>query len=473
MQNIYHKLRQHREQVAEDWVLQSRSDVAGGPGTVQNITFSNPQASEFYVDGSSLPEITWDIGPSWAGLLPISNNTNETRQLFFWYFPPGPQGSLDDLILWINGGPGCSSMQGLLQEVGPISWEIGRAIPHSNEHSWTNLSSILFIDQPVGTGFSQGTPDIENEDQLAEQLVGFLQQFLEVFSELKGNNFYTTGESYAGMYVPYITNYIYENPDALDLNMTGFWISDPVISWNVVQADIPAMDFVHKYQNVFAFNQSYMSQLDAKAAACNYSGYMEQYVTYPPTGLLPLPGGSIYPVEGCDIWETIFSAALKVNPAFNVYRIFDTWPVPFDILGFPGSFFEIQTTPYFARDDAVFAGDGDTSLPSAFTVLPNIIQKSERSVIVQGLADYLLMADGARIAIQNMTWDGLQGFQTSITNDSFVVEGVGALGNAHYERGLAYVEVALSGHMVPEFSPVAAYQIMEYLMGFRANVSAV
>ncbi|TFY63629.1 hypothetical protein EVJ58_g3139 [Rhodofomes roseus] len=277
------------------------------------------------------------------------------------------------------------------------------------------------------------------------------------------------------MYVSYITNYIYENPDALELNMTGFWISDPVISWDVVQADIPAMDFVHKYHNVFAFNQSYMNELDTKAAACHYTGYMEQYVTYPPIGLLPLPGGSIYPVEGCDMWETIFSAALKINPAFNIYRIFDTWPVPFDILGFPGSFFETQTTPYFAGDDvkaaihapmdvnwtvcsteAVFAGSGDTSLPSAMTVLPNIIEKSERSVIVHGLADYILMADGTRIAIQN-----------------FIVDGVGALGNAHYERGLAYVEVALSGHMVPEFSPVASYQIMEYLMGFRANISAV
>jgi carboxypeptidase D len=71
------------------------------------------------VDGKSIPEVDFDVGPSWSGLLPISANANETRkvslsdflvmnpdwipvprQLFFWFFPPGPQGSLDDLIFW-------------------------------------------------------------------------------------------------------------------------------------------------------------------------------------------------------------------------------------------------------------------------------------------------------------------------------------------------------------------------------------
>jgi len=54
---------------------------------------------------------------------------------------------------------------------------------------------MLYIEQPVGTGFSQGTPDIENEDELAAQFVGFLQQFLEVFLELKGKKTYLSGES--------------------------------------------------------------------------------------------------------------------------------------------------------------------------------------------------------------------------------------------------------------------------------------
>ena len=54
---------------------------------------------------------------------------------------------------------------------------------------------MLWVEQPVGTGFSQGVPNARNEEDVAAQLVGFFQQFLEVFSELKGKKFYLTGES--------------------------------------------------------------------------------------------------------------------------------------------------------------------------------------------------------------------------------------------------------------------------------------
>ena len=98
----------------------------------------------------------------------------------------------------------------------PFLWQPGQAGPTQNEWSWTNLSSVLYVEQPIGTGFSQGTPTArvrdlcismsarlgiqcpgrwQNEIDVAEQIVGFLQQFLEVFSELKGKNFYLTGES--------------------------------------------------------------------------------------------------------------------------------------------------------------------------------------------------------------------------------------------------------------------------------------
>lgn len=78
-----------------------------------------------------------------------------------------------------------------------------------------------------------------------------------------------------------------------------------------------------------------MAELDAIADRCNYSGYFDKFVTYPPTGLLPLPGNSTFAARGCDVWDTIFNAALTVNPAFNIYRIFDTFPVLWDVLGFP------------------------------------------------------------------------------------------------------------------------------------------
>ncbi|KAG1800309.1 Alpha/Beta hydrolase protein [Suillus plorans] len=471
------EVNERRLEAAKRWQTSGSQNVKSGG--VQNITFTNPKASEFYVDGKSLPLVDFDVGPSWAGLLPISNSPNETHQLFFWFFPPGPQGSLDDLIFWTNGGPGCSSLAGLLQENGPFSWSWGQTKPTVNQHSWTNLSSVLWVEQPVGTGFSQGIPDAQNEDDVAIQLVGFMQQILEVFSELKGKKLYLSGESYAGRYVPYIANYIYENPSRLDLSLQGIWINDPFISWYVVQQEIPALDFVKKHASLFSFNQTYMEYLEEMAATCNYTGYMDKYVTYPPKGLLPLPGDSTYFAQGCDIWSDIYNNAQIINPSFNVYRIWDTYPTPWDVLGF----LDTQSPIYFNLTDVkevihapvdtewiecalahVFLKE-DSSLPSALTVLPNVIEKSQRTVIVHGLADFMYIADG--IAIQNMTWNGLQGFQTPIADDSFIVDGVGAYGSMHSERGLTYYEVVLSGHMLPGFAPVASFQIMQYLMGFR------
>jgi len=173
-----------------------------------------------------------------------------------------------------------------------------------------------------------------------------------------------------------------------------------------------------------------MDELDAIAEHCNYTGYFEKYVTYPPKGLLPLPGTSIFADRGCDVWDMIFEAALTVNPAFDIYRIFDTYPILWDVLGFPlvfdvhfidhshlmkfpsGSFPQVQLEPlYFDRSDvkqAIHAPNvtwtecsdedvfprGDGSLPSALSVLPNVIEKSNRTVIVHGLADFILIAEG-------------------------------------------------------------------------------
>lgn len=72
------------------------------------------------------------------------------------------------------------------------------------------------------------------------------------------------------------------------------------------------------------YSQTFLAQLDSVAAGCNYTDYMTKHVTYPPQGLLPLPGVSTEFDPGCDVWDMIADAALLVNPAFNVYHILDT-----------------------------------------------------------------------------------------------------------------------------------------------------
>jgi len=74
---------------------------------------------------------------------------------------------------------------------------------------------------------------------------------------------------------------------------------------------------------LFSDSQTFMSHLKKKNKECGYAGYMKKHVKYPPGGLLPLPGKNTTADPGCDLWSEIFGAALLVNPAFNIYRIFD------------------------------------------------------------------------------------------------------------------------------------------------------
>ncbi|KAI9430047.1 alpha/beta-hydrolase [Russula earlei] len=391
-------------------------------GSRSSTRFANPEAASFHVDGTQIPEVDFNAGDSWSGLLPISSDPNETRKLFFWYYPPTANGNENDLIFWTNGGPGCSSLEGFLQENGPISWQFGQARPTPNPYSWTNLGHMLWVEQPVGTGFSQGEPNIHNETELAMQFVGFMQQFLNIFAELKGKKFYLTGESYAGFYVPYIADYIYSNPSLLQLEVQGLWLGSPVLAPDVVSIQVPAVNFVHKNQNVFPFNQSFLATINKIAKGCNYTSYLKNFLTYPPPlAPFPLPGISVESDPGCDVYSLIVEAVLLLNPAFDIFRILDTPPVLWDVLGFPGTFPQIQVAPvYFNRPDvkaaihapanvqwtecnlneSVFVAPGDTSSPSSWEVLPRLIARGARTVLVTGLADFVLISEGTRIAIQ-------------------------------------------------------------------------
>lgn len=85
----------------------------------QSSRFLNNNTQQFVVDGTAIPDVDFDIGESYAGLLPISEAQNETRQLYFWFFPTTNPDAGEELVIWFNGGPGCSSLSGLLTENGP------------------------------------------------------------------------------------------------------------------------------------------------------------------------------------------------------------------------------------------------------------------------------------------------------------------------------------------------------------------
>ncbi|XP_069317923.1 probable serine carboxypeptidase CPVL isoform X1 [Eulemur rufifrons] len=165
---------------------------------------------------------------SYAGYLTVNKTYNSN--LFLWFFPAQVQPEDAPVVLWLQGGPGGSSMFGLFVEHGPYVITSNMTL-RTRDFPWTTTLSMLYIDNPVGTGFSF-TDDPHgyavNEDDVAQNLYNALIQFFQLFPEYKDNDFYATGESYAGKYVPAIAHYIHTlNPlTQLKINLKGIAIGD-------------------------------------------------------------------------------------------------------------------------------------------------------------------------------------------------------------------------------------------------------
>jgi carboxypeptidase D len=238
--------------------------------------FLNSQSKQFAVDGSNLPDVDWDVGESYAGLLPISDNPDETRQLYFWFFPSTNPAAEKEITIWLQGGPGAASTAGLMLENGPILYQPGTVKPRQNTFSWTNLTNMVWIDQPVGTGFSVGTPNITNEYQMADQFMGFWKNFVDTFS-MQGYKVYLTGESYSGYYVPYIANGFIEAKDDKYFNFQGAAINDPIIGNEIIQFEGVAMQYLNTWAQAFGLDSATMANLTAQNHKCGYDTYLEKY----------------------------------------------------------------------------------------------------------------------------------------------------------------------------------------------------
>ena len=132
----------------------------------------------------------------------------------------------DPLVLWLTGGPGCASEIALFYENGPYKFKEDSTI-ESNPNSWNTKANLLYVDQPIGTGFSKGgVHDVKSEKEVAEDMAIMLKGFLEQNPEYAGRDFYITGESYAGHYVPAIAYYLLSNDTGVNLNLKAIGIGN-------------------------------------------------------------------------------------------------------------------------------------------------------------------------------------------------------------------------------------------------------
>ncbi|KAG2321833.1 hypothetical protein Bca52824_015046 [Brassica carinata] len=192
--------------------------------------------------------------PGFDGPLPFELETgyigvgeNEEVQLFYYFIKSERNPGEDPLLLWLSGGPGCSSISGLLFENGPLAMKLdvyNGTIPPSvsTTYSWTKTSSIIYLDQPVGTGFSYSRTHLVNKPSdsgEAKRIHEFLQKWLVKHQEFSSNPFYAGGDSYSGKIVPALVqeiskgnmmmmhagNYQCCNPP---INLQGYVLGNPL-----------------------------------------------------------------------------------------------------------------------------------------------------------------------------------------------------------------------------------------------------
>ncbi|CAK9317071.1 unnamed protein product [Citrullus colocynthis] len=184
--------------------------------------------------------------PGLSGPLPFELETGyvgvgnpEEFQLFYYFIKSYGNPKTDPLILWLTGGPRCSTLSGIAFESGPINFEgepKNGSIPQIilNPYSWTKKSSIIYIDLPVGTGFSYAKTSKDHKSGDYEQVyhsLQFLRKWWVDHPEFISNPFYVAGDSYAGMIVPVVVKEILEgNYKHIFpfINFQGYILGNPI-----------------------------------------------------------------------------------------------------------------------------------------------------------------------------------------------------------------------------------------------------
>ncbi|KAH9543433.1 hypothetical protein CY35_13G064700 [Sphagnum magellanicum] len=156
------------------------------------------------------------------------------RTLFFWFVEADVHGhsASAPLTLWLNGGPGCSSVGGgMLSELGPFYPTPDGAHLQQNDYSWNKFSHLLFLESPAGVGFSYSntTSDyVTGDKKTAEDSYNFLVQFFQLYPQYANSRFYIAGESYAGHYVPQLAALVLEQNKAAStkINLKGMMVGN-------------------------------------------------------------------------------------------------------------------------------------------------------------------------------------------------------------------------------------------------------
>ncbi|GAM23893.1 hypothetical protein SAMD00019534_070680, partial [Acytostelium subglobosum LB1] len=245
-----------------------------------------------------LPTYDKDIKGQYTGYLTVGTS----KHYFFWFIESRNNPSSDPVALFLNGGPGCSSMLGALTENGPftVMKDTTGASGHDkffvveNPYTWANVASMLYLESPAGVGFSYNTDGnyTTGDFQTASDNMAALQEFFTLFPEFRANDLYIAGESYAGHYVPQLAGLIVSQQPSIGLNLRGVMVGNPSFNFTVDAQFYPTFMAFH--------------------ALLSYNDYMN---------MSSICGGVFYPASSeCQaVQNELFNAFNLINP-YDIYE---------------------------------------------------------------------------------------------------------------------------------------------------------
>ncbi|KAL9013123.1 MAG: hypothetical protein Q9173_002166 [Seirophora scorigena] len=393
--------------------------------------------------------------------------------LFFWHFQNRHIANRQRTVLWLNGGPGCSSMDGALMEIGPYRLNDKEHLVY-NDGAWDEFANVLFVDNPVGTGFSYVDTDsyVHELTEMANQMVQFLEKFFELFPEYLMNDLYIAGESYAGQHIPYIAKAVLDHNSRQKAgkrwNLSGLLIGNGWIS--------PPEQYDAYLQYGYEAGMIQGGTDIAKKLEASYSVCVKT--------LNEPRGADKVDQPTCErILTDMLELTKKDGRCTNMYdvRLDDTWPSCG--MNWPPDLEYVK--PYLRRDDvkqalhinkdkhtgwtecagAVSGAFHPTSKPS-ISLLPDLLEQVP-IVLFSGDKDLICNHLGTEELIHNLKWNGGTGFElspgTTAPRRDWTFEGEPA-GIYQEARNLTYVLFYNSSHMVPFDFPRRSRDMLDRFM---------
>ncbi|WWD21011.1 hypothetical protein CI109_105492 [Kwoniella shandongensis] len=404
-----------------------------------------------------------------SGYLDIS----ETRHLFFWFQESRRNATEDPLVLWLNGGPGCSSSGGLLFELGGCAVANNGQNTTYNEHAWNNVANVLFLDQPIGVGYSYADEgEVNNSPAAAEDVYAFLTLFIAQFRAYSEQPFHISGESYAGTYIPNIASVIHKNNLALDLapvpgipriNLDSVMIGNGLSDGKIQFPSIPDWACGSHYGPFLSDpNGPECTSLRSKGARCErlveacqktnsrFSCLPASLVCWQMYSSLQELGLNLY-----DVRRTCNKAPSEDGPlCYRELQWIETYLNKKEIkkaLGAPDSI-TYQSCNMQINQNFLLQGDG---MHDAAALLPELVEAGIRVLIYAGEADMMVNFIGCYRLLDNLPSTFSSAYQNA-PNKTFVDLNGDVVGWTKGINNLAFVSFRNAGHMVPHDDPVGA-----------------